>query len=157
ISAISNGGFTLTSQSLALYKDDYFVQLFMMLFVIFGAIGFPVLIEVKQFLLTKRKRKWPFRFSLFTKVTTSTFFALVVLGAAFIYLMEGIRFFKGKNWNESIFYALFQSITTRSAGLSSMYVSLLTYSNHLFMSFLMFIGVSPSSAGGGIRTTTLAL
>lgn len=157
ISAISNGGFTLTSQSLALYKDDYFVQLFMMLFVIFGAIGFPVLIEVKQFLLTKRKHKWPFRFSLFTKVTTSTFFALVVLGAAFIYLMDASGFFKGKNWHESIFYALFQSITTRSAGLSTMDVSLLTDSNHLFMSFLMFIGASPSSAGGGIRTTTFAL
>lgn len=157
ISAISNGGFSLANNSLAPYKDDYFVQLIVMLLIIFGAIGFPVLIEVKQFILTKRKKKHRFRFSLFTKVTTSTFFVLIVLGAAFIYLIDVNGFFKGRSWHESIFYALFQSITTRSAGLSTMDVGLLTDSNHLFMSFLMFIGASPSSAGGGIRTTTFAL
>lgn len=63
----------------------------------------------------------------------------------------------GKSWHESLFYALFQSVTTRSGGLSTMDVSLLSESNHLFLSFLMFIGASPSSAGGGIRTTTFAL
>src|SRR5699024_3958263 len=65
--------------------------------------------------------------------------------------------FKGKGILEGFFYALFQSVTTRSAGLSTMDVGLFTESNHLFMSFLMFIGASPSSAGGGIRTTTFAL
>src|SRR5690625_4696983 len=157
ISAISNGGFTITNNSLAPYKDDYFVQFIIMLLIIFGAIGFPVLIEVKQYIFTKRKKKRRFRFSLFTKVTTSTFFVLVIVGTAFIYLIDSSGFFKGKSWHESFFFALFQSVTTRSAGLSTMDVSLLTDSNHLFMSFLMFIGASPSSAGGGIRTTTFAL
>src|SRR5690625_2111104 len=157
ISAISNGGFSITNNSLVPYKDDYFVQFMIILLIIFGAIGFPVLIEVKQYLLTKRNKKWKFRFTLFTKVTTSTFFALIVLGAAFIYLIDSSGFFKDKSWHESIFYALFQSVTTRSAGLSTMDVSLLNDSNHLFMSFLMFLGASPSSAGGGIRTTTFAL
>src|SRR5699024_6827941 len=64
---------------------------------------------------------------------------------------------QGKLWHEKLFYALFQSVTTRSAGLSTMDVSLLTEPNHLFISLLMFIGASPSSAGGGIRTITLAL
>lgn len=157
ICAISNGGFSLTNNSLAPYHDDYFVQLIIMLLIIFGAIGFPVLIEVKQFILRRRKMKQQFRFTLFTKVTTTTFFVLIVLGAAFIYLIDANQFFKDKSWHESIFYALFQSVTTRSAGLSTMDVGLLTESNHLFMSFLMFIGASPSSAGGGIRTTTFAL
>jgi len=157
ISAISNGGFSLTNDSLMPYKNDYFVQIIIMLLIIFGAIGFPVLIEVKQYLLTKRKKKKQFRFSLFTKLTTATFFILIFLGSILIYLLDNDGFFKGKNWNESLFYALFQSVTTRSAGLSTMDVSLLTESNHLFMSFLMFIGASPSSAGGGIRTTTFAL
>jgi len=157
ISAISNGGFSITNDSLAPFKDDYFVQFIIMLLIIFGAIGFPVLIEVKQYIFTKRKKKRRFRFSLFTKVTTSTFFVLVIVGTAFIYLIDSSGFFKGKSWHESFFFALFQSVTTRSAGLSTMDVSLLTDSNHLFMSFLMFIGASPSSAGGGIRTTTFAL
>lgn len=157
ISAISNGGFSLTNNSMVPYKNDYFVQIIIMLLIIFGAIGFPVLIEVKQYLLTRRKMKQRFRFTLFTKVTTTTFLVLIVLGAAFIYLIDVNQFFKDKSWHESIFFALFQSVTTRSAGLSTMDVSLLTESNHLFMSVLMFIGASPSSAGGGIRTTTFAL
>src|SRR5699024_919905 len=157
VSAITNGGFSLSNESMAMFKDDYFVQFIVMLLVIFGAIGFPVLIEVKQFILKRRKKKRRFRFSLFTKLTTSTFTVLILLGAAFICLIDLNGFFNEKKWHEIIFFALFQSITTRSAGLSTMDVSLLSDSNHFFMSFLMFIGASPSSAGGGIRTTTFAL
>lgn len=157
ISSISNGGFDLSGSSLAAYKDDYFVQFVTMLLIIFGAIGFPVLIEIKNYIFSKRERRRLFRFSLYTKVTSITFFALVVIGTLFIYLLDINNFFKGKNWHESLFYALFQSVTTRSAGLSTMDVSQLTEQNQLFMSFLMFIGASPSSAGGGIRTTTFAL
>src|SRR5690625_1217025 len=63
ISAISNAGFTLTNNSLIPYSGDYFVQSMIMFFIIFGAIGFPVLIEVKAFLFSKRRGKMPFRFS----------------------------------------------------------------------------------------------
>src|SRR5690625_3500001 len=66
ISAISNGGFDITGASLLPYKHDYFIQTMNMLLIILGAIGFPVLIEVKEYihrLVTKRKR---LRFSLFT-------------------------------------------------------------------------------------------
>src|SRR5690625_1428932 len=97
------------------------------------------------------------RFSLFTKVTTSTFLILIIVGALAIYLLDRGSFFADKSWHETLFYALFQSVTTRSGGLSTMDVSQLTEQNHLFMSVLMFIGASPSSAGGGIRTTTFAL
>lgn len=157
ISAISNGGFSLFSNSLEPYKHDYFVQSIVMLLIIFGAIGFPVLIEVKQFLFRRRTKKQTYRFSLFTKVTTVTFFSLIIIGTLCIYLFDVVHFFKGKAWHESLFYALFQSVTTRSAGLSTLDVSQLTDANHLFMALLMFIGASPSSAGGGIRTTTFAL
>src|SRR5699024_9823163 len=157
ISAISNAGFTLTNDSLAPFQDNYFVQSVIMFLIIFGAIGFPVLIEVKHYLFTKRKNKIKFRFSLFTKVTSTTFFLLIVLGTVFIYLIDRKGFFVGKSWHERLFYALFQSVTTRSSGLSTMDIGLLSETNHLFMSLLMFIGASPSSAGGGIRTTTFAL
>lgn len=157
ISAISNAGFEIGTNTIEPYKDDYFIQMIYMILIIFGAIGFPVLIELKAFMLTARKHKRSFRFTLFTKLTTATFFILVVAGAVFIYLIDSLHFFKGKGLTESVFYALFQSVTTRSAGLSTMDVSLLTEANQLFMSLLMFIGASPSSAGGGIRTTTFAL
>lgn len=157
ISAISNGGFDITGNSLIPYKDDYIIQIINMALIIFGAIGFPVLIEVKAYLFTKKEKKKQFRFSLFTKLTTSTFFLLIVIGAIFTYLLDMNHFFADKSWHENLFYALFQSVTMRSGGLSTFDVSLLTEPNHLFMSLLMFIGASPSSTGGGIRTTTFAL
>lgn len=157
ISAISNGGFDITGQSLIPYQNDYFVQFMNMALIIFGAIGFPVLIEVKNYLMAKQGKRRLFRFSLFTKVTTTTFFLLVIVGSLMIFLLDMNHYFSGKPWHESFFYALFQSVTTRSGGLSTLDVSELTQGNHLFMSFLMFIGASPSSAGGGIRTTTFAL
>ncbi|WP_337019858.1 TrkH family potassium uptake protein [Oceanobacillus massiliensis] len=157
ISAISNGGFDITGQSLIPFKDDYFVQFINILLIIFGAIGFPVLIEVKEYLFQRTDARHSFRFSLFTKVTTTTFFILIVVGSIVIYLLDMNYFFADKTWHESLFYSLFQSVTTRSGGLATMDVSKLTESNELFMSLLMFIGASPSSAGGGIRTTTFAL
>lgn len=157
ISAISNAGFEIGTNTIEPYKEDYFIQTIYMILIIFGAIGFPVLIEVKAYLLSRKKQRRRFRFTLFTKLTSATFFILVGIGTLFIYLIDAGNFFKDKSVVESFFYALFQSITTRSAGLSTMDVSLLTESNQLFMSMLMFIGASPSSAGGGIRTTTFAL
>ena len=156
ISAMSNAGFTLSANSYMPYAGDFFFQFIIMILVIFGAIGFPVLIEVKQY-LRKRHLKRKYRFSLFTKLTSTTFFLLILLGALFIYLLDFHQFFKDKLWYESLFYSLFQSVTTRSAGFSTLDVSSLTESNQLFISLLMFIGASPSSAGGGIRTTTFAL
>lgn len=157
ISAITNGGFDITGGSLIPFRNDYFVQFINILLIIFGAIGFPVLIEVKEYLFMKNKPRQIYRFTLFTKVTTTTFFILIVVGTIGIYLMDMNAFFADKSWHESLFYALFQSVTTRSGGLSTVDVSLLSEPNQLFMSFLMFIGASPSSAGGGIRTTTFAL
>src|SRR5699024_7402680 len=157
ISAVSNGGFDITGQSLIPFKDDYLVQSIHMFLIIFGAIGFPVLIELKTYLFQKVKKQTSVHFTLFTKLTTVTFVILIVAGAFFIYLFDAHRFFAEQSWHERLFYALFQSVTTRSGGLSTMDVSLFSDANHLFMSFLMFIGASPSSAGGGIRTTTFAL
>ncbi|MBN8234211.1 TrkH family potassium uptake protein [Halobacillus kuroshimensis] len=156
ISAMTNGGFDITGQSLVLFKDDYFVQFINMILIIAGAIGFPVLIEVKQYLLQNQEEK-TIRFSLFAKLTTLTFFVLVVFGTIMIVLLEFNHFFAGKTWHEIFFYALFQSVTTRSGGLSTLDINQFTEQTQLFMSSLMFIGASPSSVGGGIRTTTFAL
>lgn len=157
ISALSNGGFTLDNRSFIPYANDYFIQFIIMVLIIIGAIGFPVLIELKSYLLLPKHKKTLFRFSLYTKVTTTTFFLLLFVGALFIYLIDQNHFFSDKHVVESVFYALFQSVTSRSAGLSTLDVTTLRETNQLFLSILMFIGASPSSAGGGIRTTTLAL
>lgn len=157
VSAITNGGFDITGDSLIGYKHDYFLQSVHIILIIIGAIGFPVLIEVKEFLFLSKEKRSHYRFSLFTKTTTLTFFILIVLGTFFIYIFDRSHFFKHQPGNQIFFYAFFQSVTTRSGGLSTLPIAELSEANQLFMSFLMFIGGSPSSAGGGIRTTTFAL
>ncbi|NEY70531.1 TrkH family potassium uptake protein [Bacillus mesophilus] len=156
ISATTNGGFDITGSSLIPFANDYFVQFINMLLIILGAIGFPVLIEVKDF-LTNKTDGFRFRFSLFTKLTSITFFLLIIFGTLVIILLEMKNFFKGMVWHEAFFYALFQSVSTRSGGLATMDVNEFSEPTLFFLSILMFIGASPSSVGGGIRTTTFAL
>ncbi|MGG3573152.1 TrkH family potassium uptake protein [Bacillus gobiensis] len=154
ISATTNGGFDITGDSMVPFKDDYFVQLITMILIILGAIGFPVLVEVKNFLFSRNQRT---RFSLFSKLTTITFFFLVTGGAIGIFVLEARFSFSGMSWHEILFYSLFQSVATRSGGLTTIDISQFSEQTLLFICALMFVGASPSSVGGGIRTTTFAL
>nr|WP_066061310.1 potassium transporter TrkG [Neobacillus soli] len=156
ISATTNAGFDITDASLSPYSHDYIVQTIVIGLMIVGAIGFPVMVEVYEFLLSLKDKK-KFHFTLFTKLTTITFVTLTAAGALFIYILDSHNFFMNKSWHESFFYSLFNSATTKSAGLATMDINEFTPSNQLFMSILMFIGGSPSSASGGIRTTTFAI
>lgn len=154
VSATTNGGLDITGQSLIPYANDYFVQTIVMFLIILGSIGFPVLIEVKAYI----KNRIPnFRFSLFAKITTMTYLVLFVFGAIIILSFEHNHAFQNMTWHKSLFYALFQSATTRSAGLQTIDVSNFGEGTNVIMSVLMFIGSSPSSVGGGIRTTTFAI
>ena len=154
VSATTNGGFDITGQSLMMYHNDYFVQIINMILIILGAIGFPVLIEVKAFLSNKNKN---FRFSLFTKITTVTFGVLLAVGTVVILALEMFNSFKGMSWHEALFTAMFHSVSSRSGGLVTFDVTQFSEGTNIFLSALMFIGASPSSVGGGIRTTTFAI
>ena len=81
----------------------------------------------------------------------------MIFGTLIIILFEFQHYFKSMEWHEAFFYAFFQSATTRSGGLATMDVNQFSDPTLLVISVLMFIGASPSSVGGGIRTTTLAL
>jgi potassium uptake TrkH family protein len=155
VSATTNAGFDITGESLIPFAKDYFIQTINILLMIFGSIGFPVLIELKDYFV--KRGKGNFRFSLFTKLTTFTFFALIVAGTLLIYIFEVHHFFVGKTWHESLFYSLFQSVTTRNGGLATMDMNDFSTPTLLVLCILMFIGASPSSVGGGIRTTTFAI
>lgn len=156
VSATTNAGFDITGESLVPFAHDYFVQFINILLLTLGAIGFPVLIEFKDFILNKNTSSRS-HFSLYTKLTTVTFFSLMVIGTIAILVLEANHFFKNKSWHESFFYALFQSSTTRNGGLATMDVSDFSEPTLLVMCILMIIGASPSSVGGGIRTTTFAI
>lgn len=154
VSATTNTGFDLTGESLMPYFNDYFIQVVTMILIILGAIGFPVLIEVKSFFSKKVPH---FRFSLFTKITTSTFGILLVFGAVMIFILESFNSFKGMALHEKVFTSIFHSVSSRSGGLTTFDITKFSDATDLVISLLMFIGASPSSVGGGIRTTTLAI
>lgn len=155
VSSATNAGFDITGQSLIPFAHDYFVLIMTMVLLILGAIGFPVLMEGIQFF--KHRKITPYRFSLFTKITTLTFFALIIIGTILIYLCEYSRFFADKTWHESFFYSLFYSVSSRNGGLNTIDITEYSTPTLFILSVLMFIGTSPSSAGGGIRTTTFAI
>lgn len=155
VSATTNGGFDITGASLLPYENDYFVQAVHMVLIILGAIGFPVLIEVKDFLSYRGTRK--FTFSLFTKLAVFMYFFLALSGIAGLLLFEHKNFLADKSWHESIFYTAFQSVAARSGGLTTMDLNDFSTPSLLLLSMLMFIGASPSSVGGGLRTTTVAI
>lgn len=158
VSATTNAGFDITGASLEPFANDYFVQTVQMVQLVLGAIGFPVLIELQHFCSGKyRHLRFSHRFSLYTKLTTLTFLLLTLFGFLMILLLERNHFLADKTWHESLYYSLFQSVTTRNGGLATMDVAEFTQPTLLILSFLMFIGASPSSVGGGIRTTTFAL
>ncbi|WP_078393942.1 TrkH family potassium uptake protein [Shouchella patagoniensis] len=154
LSAFTNAGFDLTGQSLIPFVDDYFVQLVTVLLIFAGSIGFPVLLECIEFI---RRRDRSFKFSLFTKLTTSTYFIVFFIGAVGIWFLERNLSLASLNWHEQISQAIFFSATTRSAGLSTVDLNAFHMPMLLFLSCLMMIGASPSSVGGGIRTTTLGV
>lgn len=156
VSATTNAGFDITGNSLIPFAHDYFVQFINIVLLTLGAIGFPVLIELKDF-IASRKKTMRNHFSLYTKLTTITFFSLMAFGTVVILIFEANHFFTDKSWHESFFYAFFQSSTTRNGGLATMDVSQFSEPTLLALCFLMFIGASPSSVGGGIRTTTFAV
>src|SRR5690606_4742202 len=134
LSAFTNAGFDLTGQSLIPFANDYYVQFITILLIFTGAIGFPVLLELKEY-FSKRDRN--FKFSLFTKITTTTYFVVFVIGALGIWALEAGHYYSGLTWYERLLHSLFNSATTRSAGLTIMDASELNVATLLFMSALM--------------------
>jgi potassium uptake TrkH family protein len=157
VSATTNAGFDITGQSLIPFAHDYFVQFINIILLTLGAIGFPVLIELKDYITKRNQNTNMIHFSLYTKVTTTTFFSLMLFGTVAILLLETNHYFTDKTWHESFFYAFFQSATTRNGGLATMDVSQFSEPTILVLCLLMFVGASPSSVGGGVRTTTFAI
>ncbi|MBP3038409.1 TrkH family potassium uptake protein [Bacillaceae bacterium Marseille-Q3522] len=156
VSATTNGGFSLIVGSLQNFTHDYYVQSIVGILITLGAIGFPILIEVKHYLFRKKSEP-AHRFSLFTKLTTLTFAGLFFFGTIFILALEWRGLFSEMSWHRALFNAAFQSVSTRSGGFYTMDFNEFSEPTLILICLLMFIGASPSSVGGGIRTTTFAL
>ncbi|MEI5995242.1 TrkH family potassium uptake protein [Candidatus Enterococcus mansonii] len=158
ISAVTNSGFDVTGDSIIPFAHDYVFLIVIMFLIFIGGIGFPVLMEVREWLFFKKKKRGlPFRFSLFSKIALLAFMILFVGGTLLIYLLEKDHLFLGMDEIQRWITSMFYSMTTRNAGLQINDLGDFQVTTLIVFSLLMFIGCSPSSVGGGIRTTTVAI
>lgn len=151
ISAFCNAGFDLFSVSLVNYRGDLIVNLTITFLVIAGGIGATVLFELRSCLVN---RHW--RLSLHTKMVLTITTVLIVLGMVVIYLLEfhNPESLASLSFREKILTSYFQAVVPRTAGFNTLPIGELYKSTLFFMIIMMFIGASPGSTGGGIKTTT---
>ena len=111
---------------------------------------------MKEYIEAKRKKE-KYEFSLFTKILVTMHIGLWLGSAILVFGIEFNGYFADKGLFESIYYSLFMALTTRNAGFSTMSMNDMSPIIQVLFAILMFIGSSPNSAGGGIRTTTFLL
>ncbi|MDR3214833.1 MAG: TrkH family potassium uptake protein [Bacilli bacterium] len=154
--ALTNAGFDLTGNSFFSFSNDYLFQIYFMIVIIIGGLGFPVLIDIKRYFLSK-KSKSVFHFSLFSKLSLVTYFVVLVIGLLLVLVTDYHYFFNEVGGIKGFFMALFQVVSSRSSGLATVNINSLNPATQFTLTILMFIGAAPASTGGGIRTTTLAI
>ena len=157
ISAWNNAGFSLFSDSLVSYRSSLGINLIIPALVIFGGIGYQVIIEMYLWLINRIKGKQErFCFSLNFKVVVSTTILLLLVGTIAFLLTEfnNPATLASFNFKDKLLAAWFQSMSTRTAGFNSIDLGNMTTAGLFITMGFMFIGASPSGTGGGIKTTT---
>jgi trk system potassium uptake protein TrkH len=158
ISAFCNAGFDLFGQaygpfsSITHYVSDWVVSGIIGGLVVCGGLGFPTIMEIARY---PRCHKLSLHAKVVIKMTT----VLIVVGALIILAIElnNGKTMGGLDVSGKFLGAVFQAITPRTAGFNTMAIDQLHSATWFFLVILMFIGASPSSTGGGVKTTTLGV
>jgi trk system potassium uptake protein TrkH len=158
ISFFNNAGFDLFGpitgpfSSLTSYADDFLTNVVAMALIVLGGIGFIVMSDLIDYHQTKK-------LSLHSKIVLSMTSLLIILGAVVIFIFEytNVRTLGSLQFGGKILASFFQSVTPRTAGANTLDLAGLRQATQFFMIILMFIGASPGSTGGGIKTTTFTI
>jgi trk system potassium uptake protein TrkH len=153
VSAFCNAGFSLYPDSLTGFRGNLPVMLIMCALIVVGGIGHPVLFDLRRALTspTERGRGWTRRFTIHTRITVVT--TIILLIAGFVLLaVTGLQ-----PGALDLADAAFQSVAARTAGFNTVVIGQLPLASLLVLTVLMFIGGSPGSCAGGVKTTTFAL
>lgn len=156
ISAFCNAGFDLMGKteeysSLVSYSGDVLVNITIMTLIVTGGIGFLVWDDLQ-------KKRLRFKeYLLHTKIVLVVTASLLLGGALLIYLFERNHLMADMGAGEKVLTSLFASVTARTAGFNTIDVGGMSASSKLVTIVLMFIGGSPGSTAGGIKTTTFAV
>ena len=168
ISAFCNAGFSIVPNgfSESYIKFDYYLQWIVMFLIIFGGLGYTIIFNFSQYIKTsivqffqttslpKKVRLLPLN----AKIVLITTLALLVGGFTFFYIAEQNNLLlEHKSYFGKITSAAFHALTPRTAGFNTVDYTEMKVPSLLFMIFLMWVGASPASTGGGIKTSTFAL
>ena len=150
ISAFCNAGFDIMGNfsSLTAYQSSVIVNVTIMLLIIFGGLGFVVLVDGIHFKLRKK-------ISLQSKVVLIVTSILIIFPTILFFLLEKGNSLATMTLKDSILASLFQVVSPRTAGFNTLELASLRESTSFLMIILMFIGGSPGSTAGGLKTTTI--
>ncbi|MDL2279821.1 potassium transporter TrkH [Desulfovibrio sp. OttesenSCG-928-G11] len=164
VSAFCNAGFAPWPDSLMQLRHCWGFQIVIMSLIIVGGLGFFVINEIAEKIQhscrrTDTHKLFPAtgskKLSLYSKVVITTTLGLLAFGTLFIFLFElGNTMWREASPGELLLTACFQTVTSRTAGFATADLATFTDITLLITIFLMFVGGSPSSAAGGIKTTT---
>jgi trk system potassium uptake protein TrkH len=156
VSAFCNAGFALFPDNLAGFRGDWLVSLVVSGLVLVGGIGFLVVMEVEDALRARLAGRRS-RLSLHARLTLVVSGVLLALGAVLFLALEWENMLLGLPLGEKLLAGWFQSVAARTAGFSVVDYGRASTDTLFLTVFLMFVGASPGSTGGGIKTTTLGL
>ncbi|MBI5441669.1 MAG: potassium-transporting ATPase subunit KdpA [Deltaproteobacteria bacterium] len=156
VSAFCNAGFSLYATSFMEYRGDWLLNWTVMLLIVLGGTGFIVLEDLFDAWRARRAGR-SFHLSLHSKVVLAATGVLILAGALAIWAFERGNALAPLPWHEAALASLFQSITARTAGFNTLDYATLTSTTLFFTILLMFVGASPGSCGGGIKTTTFSV
>ncbi|WP_083662402.1 MULTISPECIES: TrkH family potassium uptake protein [unclassified Rhodococcus (in: high G+C Gram-positive bacteria)] len=152
VSAFNNAGFALYSDNIIGFADDPWICVPLMLAVILGGIGFPVLFEVTRH-LRGRSHRW----SLHTRLTVTVTAVLLVVGPVLVLVLEWTRTLQHYDFGQKLLVAAFQGVMPRTAGFNSVDYAQMDPATLLVTDVLMFIGGGSGGTAGGIKVTTFVL
>ncbi|PTY40292.1 TrkH family potassium uptake protein [Brachyspira hampsonii] len=154
ISAFCNAGFSLYTDNLHQYSANVVVNVTIMLLITLGGIGYPVMLTITRAIVNKVKGQ-RYVFDVQARIVIYTSVILIILGSAFIFFNEYSNSLKDLPLKEKILVSLFQSVSPRTAGFETIAYNSMSSVTIGVVIFLMFVGASPNSTGGGVKTTTL--
>lgn len=171
VSGFCNAGFSTLENSLyeAEFQFNYPLQLIVAFLFILGGIGFPILFNLYRYFLYILKYQFlrlrnpnrnvykPWVLSLNSRIVLTTSLILLVVGSTVFYIFEYNNTLASHSGFGKIVTAFFGGATPRTAGFNSVDTSALNFSTIMVVFLLMWIGASPGSTGGGIKTSTFAL
>ncbi len=148
VSAFCNAGFSTFENSLMDYSGNYVLNITVMALITIGGLGFIVWDDIYS-------NRWHFKkYRLHTKIVLLLTFIITVGGAALMFVSERSTILSSMSLPEAITASFFNSVTSRTAGFNTVDLAQLSESGKFIMMIIMFIGGSPGSTAGGVKTTT---